>query len=170
MNRETLLNALNNELLEKKMGDRLDISWDIRGVIKTALETEQKFGNLLDRFCVDKDNDNKSEYYFRYRGHFICSINVKKQQGEYHRGYFSSRYDWYYNGFEIKNDFDLETRISEIDNEITRTNLINEKKLKEMLVIYKDLKSKYGKQATEIISYLWANKWTLERLCESEDN
>lgn len=168
MNKQELLNTLNSQLLGKKLGDRYDIENDLERVIKEQLKAELINENELRFIQVVKNFEYKSVYQFCYRGHFVTPIEVKKKQGDIHHGLFQTYYDWYYNGFVISTDFDFTNKVKEINETIVESEKIKKQKQKDMLTIYKDLRAKYGKETDDIISYLWANKWTLEKLYESE--
>lgn len=169
MNKQELLNALNNELLGKKLGDRYDIENDLERVVKEQLKAELISENELRFIQVVKNFEYKSVYQFCYRGHFVTPIEVKKKQGDIHHGIFNTYHDWYYNGFKISTDFDFVSKAKEINKIIVENDKLEEQKRNNMFAIYKDLRAKYGKDIDSIISYLWANKWTLEKLYESED-
>ena len=107
-------------------------------------------------------------FILRYKGYFVCEIKYTRRKGDTHYRTFEDYTDYYYKDFEITKDFDFTRRVWEIEVLINNQKIKSFDTEKEMYGYFKQLKAICGDKTSEVIDYLYHNKYRLNELYKND--
>lgn len=162
MKRDYLISKIAEELKGKlvERGYSFNIEYQIKHTLKGYFdETDFQF------ISVEKWR-NENLFYIRYKRHYLFGLKYTKTKGERHWGTFGYSTEYYYKDFSCadqSNDFDLKTRMYEIEINIIDNEEIKQKKFNEMLKCYNQIKALFGDKTDQVIDYINKHKYSLDK-------
>ena len=167
MNRDYLISEIAKRLKGKQLerGYIWEIEYQIKGVIKDLFD-EKDFKHI-----EVKKNRYTNSCYVYYKKHYLFCLKYTKTKGESHYSYFDTHTDYFYKDFSCGDqteDFELEMKISEIDNRVIAEELARDNLSKEMLENYKKIYGLFGDKTTSVLLYIEKHRYQLERESRNE--
>ena len=168
MNRDYLISKI-AEQLKGKLIVRGYI-WEIEAQIRCSMK--DCFDNV-DFKDISVQKDKHSNYFaIRYKDYYLFGLRYTKEQGDSHWKTFENYTDYYYKDFMCSDqeaNFEIETRMIEIESRIALTNHYQKNLFKEMVENYKKIVALFGDKTNNILSYIQAHKYTIEKEVESNE-
>ena len=167
MNKDYLISKIAEQLNGKKI--ERNCYWKIEYQIKdTMIEFFDK--NHFENIWVEKDR-HANLCFVKYKRHYLFGLKYTKTKGENHYSCFGTYTDYFYKDFSCcdqEEDFELETKMKEIDDRVVAEELAKDKLFKEMTENYKKVVALFGDKTSSVLLYIEKHRYELEREIRDE--